>query len=156
CLQKQAKGWMAAILHGRDGGCGRPRERERQALFSPACGLHDPGRRSRVGIEGSFAMNFDFAGKRVLVTGGTRGIGLAIVEAFLEAGARVAVNGRSEQTVGSAIARLSPLDGIVPAVGSMATVKGCRNAVEAATAGLSGLDVLVNNAGVWHPTPVAS
>ena len=41
----------------------------------------------------------DLAGKRVLVTGGTRGIGRAAVEAFLQAGARVAVNGSSAASV---------------------------------------------------------
>src|SRR5438552_10189952 len=101
-------------------------------------------------------MKLDFGGKRVLVTGGTRGIGLAIVEAFLEAGARVAVNGSSEESVSRALAKSPTSDRIVPAAGSMASVDGCRRAVEAAQSGLGGLDVLVNNAGIWHPTPVAS
>ena len=39
---------------------------------------------------------FDLSGRRVVVTGGTSGIGLAIAEAFLNAGARVIVTGRSE------------------------------------------------------------
>jgi NAD(P)-dependent dehydrogenase (short-subunit alcohol dehydrogenase family) len=101
-------------------------------------------------------MNLDFTGKRVLVTGGTRGIGLAIVEAFLEAGARVAVNGSTAESVNRAVAKSPWSDRVVAAEGSMAMVDGCRRAVEAALTGLGGLDVLVNNAGIWHPTPVAS
>ena len=100
-------------------------------------------------------MKLDFTGKRVLVTGGTRGIGLAIVEAFLEAGARVAVNGSSEESVNRAVAKFPSSDRVVPAAGSMATVDGCRRAVEAAQSGLGGLEVLVNNAGIWHPTPTS-
>ena len=49
----------------------------------------------------------DFTDKKILVTGGTRGIGAATVRAFLERGARVAVNGRSEESVAKAIDRKS-------------------------------------------------
>lgn len=49
-------------------------------------------------------MKFDFTGKRVLVAGGTRGIGRATVAAFQAAGARVSVNGRS---LDSATCRMS-------------------------------------------------
>ena len=55
-------------------------------------------------------MQFDFAGKRVLVTGGTRGIGRSAVEAFLDAGARVAVNGRSADSTARAVAELERKD----------------------------------------------
>lgn len=93
-------------------------------------------------------MKIDFTGKRVLVTGSTRGIGRAIAEAFLETGASVAINGSSEASTARAIAELDAVDRVVAAPGSVATVEGCRAVVEAALAGLGGLDVLVNNAGV--------
>jgi len=51
-------------------------------------------------------IDMDFTGKRVLVTGGSRGIGFAIVNAFMDAGARVAVNGKTAQSVTAAIAKL--------------------------------------------------
>ena len=90
----------------------------------------------------------DFKNKRILITGGTRGIGRGIVEAFLQAQARVAVNGSSAETTAQAIAEMGGGDRLVAAPGSVATVAGCQAIVEAAAAGLGGLDVLVNNAGV--------
>jgi NAD(P)-dependent dehydrogenase (short-subunit alcohol dehydrogenase family) len=89
----------------------------------------------------------DFTGKRVLVTGGTRGIGRATVEGFLERGARVAVNGSTAESANHAVAALDAGDNAFAVPGNIATVAGCRATVAAAIEGLGGLDVLVNNAG---------
>jgi NAD(P)-dependent dehydrogenase (short-subunit alcohol dehydrogenase family) len=90
----------------------------------------------------------NFTGKRVLVTGGTRGIGRAAVEGFLAAGARVAVNGSRAESVAAALAEIEAGERAVAAVGDLSEVEGCRRVVEGAVQALGGLDVLVNNAGV--------
>ena len=90
----------------------------------------------------------DFAGKRVFVTGASRGIGFATATEFLARGARVAVNGRTEQSVATAITELGGGDRLVAAPGNIGTVDGCESAVRTAIGGLGGLNVLVNNAGV--------
>lgn len=92
--------------------------------------------------------NFD--GKRVLVTGSSRGIGLAVAQAFHDAGARVAINGRSSRSVATAIGRLGGGNRLLPVPGDVATVKGCEAIVETAVQALGGLDVLVNSAGVAY------
>ena len=92
----------------------------------------------------------DFTGKRVLVTGGTRGIGRAAVEGFLARGARVAVNGRSEQSVGRALGELDAGDRVIVAAGDVGKVRECESVIDQAVGGLGGLDVLVNNAGVGY------
>jgi NAD(P)-dependent dehydrogenase (short-subunit alcohol dehydrogenase family) len=99
-------------------------------------------------------MKIDFTGKRVLVTGGTRGIGRGIVDAFIEAGARVALHGSSEEAVDKAARTIGRADSIIRTPGALGNVEGCRRVVEAAITGLGGLDVLVNNAGRWNTCTV--
>ena len=88
-----------------------------------------------------------FEGKRVLVTGGSKGIGRATVEAFRQAGARVTVNGRTTESTAEGIAALGD-NNLIAAPGDVGTVAGCEAVVGAALDAFGGLDVLVNSAGV--------
>jgi len=97
----------------------------------------------------------DFSGKAVLVTGASRGIGKATARAFLDAGARVAVNGRTEASVAAALVELDAQGRAVAAPGDVATVAGCEAVVKAALEQLGGLDVLVNNAGTFARASMA-
>ena len=85
------------------------------------------------------AVHFDFAGSRVLVTGGTSGIGLAVATAFADAGAAVTITGTRKTPADYegdvsrfAYAQLDVRDG---------------DAIARLAGGLGALDVLVNNAG---------
>ncbi len=91
------------------------------------------------------------SGRRVLVTGGARGIGFAVAEAFLAAGCRVMINGRDEGKLRGAVERLSgevgeggEVDAIAADVTSPEQVAGIAEELERR---FGGLDVLVNNVG---------
>lgn len=88
------------------------------------------------------------AGKRILVTGSTMGIGYAAVEGLLKQGAKVGVHGRDLSRVQAAIDALGGGDQLVPVVGDVGDLHSCRLMIDDAVAQLGGLDCLVNNAGI--------
>jgi len=95
-----------------------------------------------------------FDGKRVLVTGSSRGLGWATGKAFLEVGARVAVNGRTAESTSAGIEKMGGGERLFAAPGDVGTVAGCESVVGAAVDALGGLDVLVNSAGVAATLPI--
>jgi NAD(P)-dependent dehydrogenase (short-subunit alcohol dehydrogenase family) len=94
------------------------------------------------------------AGRAVLVTGASRGIGRAVAEAFATHGDRVAVhyNASAEQAA-EVHAGLAGL-GHVLVRGDVTDPAAVESFVDEAAAGLGGLDVVVNNAAVFPPHPI--
>jgi 3-oxoacyl-[acyl-carrier protein] reductase len=94
------------------------------------------------------------AQRAVLVTGASRGIGRAVAQAFAELGDRVAVHHRgSAELAGQVLAGL-PGRGHTVVQADLADPEAVRQMVDRAHADLGGLDVLVNNAGIYMTHPV--
>ncbi|MCA3823814.1 MAG: SDR family NAD(P)-dependent oxidoreductase, partial [Burkholderia sp.] len=93
-------------------------------------------------------MQIDLKGKTAVVTASTAGIGLAIAEGLAQAGARVVVNGRSDASVQSALAKLrdavpgASFDGVAADLSDAAGVARIKQHTPDA-------DILVNNAGIY-------
>ena len=90
-------------------------------------------------------MDLALQGKRVIVTGGSKGIGRSITEAFLKEGARVAICARDEATLAIAAAELSELGEVHYHTADLSTASAAEEFVNWAAAELGGLDVLVSN-----------
>jgi NAD(P)-dependent dehydrogenase (short-subunit alcohol dehydrogenase family) len=89
-------------------------------------------------------------GVRVLVTGGTSGLGFAMSQALAQAGARVGLTGRTEERVQDAAAQLG--HGGTGLVMDVRDEQSVSTGVDRALAVLGGIDVLVNNAGLGMRT----
>ena len=94
------------------------------------------------------------SGRAVLVTGASRGIGRAIAFEFAAAGDRVAVHHRASAELAKDLIADLPGGGHVVVQADMADPDAVRGMVDQAADQLGGLDVLVNNAGVFTAHPI--
>ncbi len=97
-------------------------------------------------------------GKTAIVTGGTRGIGLAIVRTFLKNGAKVALFGSRPETVDKALAELKAENAAWPVMGlspNLTKYDEVKAAVDQVAAAYGQLDILVNNAGISAREPLS-
>jgi len=96
----------------------------------------------------------EFAGRVAIVSGGTKGIGRAVVRDLLDAGFRVAFSARTEADVGEATKALGAHGEVLGVVADVRDPAGCSELVDQAVQRFGGLDVLVNNAGIGKFAPV--
>ncbi len=101
------------------------------------CARHLTGGRSY-----SLLMDLQLAGRRALVTGGSRGIGRAVAQSLVAEGAAVTICGRQAEPLVRAAAEL----GAHPVVADTGDDESVRSLVAAATAAMGGVDILVNAA----------
>src|SRR5580692_7203406 len=97
-------------------------------------------------------MNLELVDKAALISGSTKGIGFAVASQLAAEGARVIVNGRSDNAVNSALKQIrktvpgAKVDGFA---GDLATTA----ATEALLKLFPTVDILVNNLGIYEPKP---
>jgi NAD(P)-dependent dehydrogenase (short-subunit alcohol dehydrogenase family) len=99
-------------------------------------------------------MDLKLTDKRAVVTGSTKGIGLAIATALAAEGARVIVNGRTEASVATALGglrRAHPAAKLEGFAGDLATTAAAAELVRR----WPDADILVNNLGIFEPRPFA-
>ena len=90
----------------------------------------------------------------MLVTGASRGIGAAVARVFAAAGDRVAVHYGSRRHEAEGVAASLPGDGHVVVSADLADADAVLRMVTEVAAAFGGIDVLVNNAGVFEPHPI--
>ena len=93
--------------------------------------------------------SFNFKGRRIFITGSTRGIGREIAQSFLDAGAEVIVHGSSMETAGKAAGTLD----VSFVAADLSIEKEVDSLVKQLSSDYDSLDVLINNAGFeWRET----
>jgi len=92
--------------------------------------------------------NFSLSGRRAVVTGASRGIGAALAQALIDAGAAVALLGREADALNVVRDRLASRGTVVTQVADVTDTAQSQTAIARAAEHLGGLDILINNAGI--------
>lgn len=101
-------------------------------------------------------MQLTLNGRAALITGGSKGLGLAMAKAFAQAGGNVAIVARGAEALGHAEAELreaAPTAKIAAIAADIRSAEGCEQAFTGAQRALGQVDILVNNAGTSQRGP---
>lgn len=100
-------------------------------------------------------MDLQLSGKKVFISGSTAGIGLATAISLAREGAQVVINGRSDASLATALARI---ESALPGAGAEGFCGDLSSAgaAEALLRRLPAIDILVNNLGIYEPMPFAA
>jgi len=93
-------------------------------------------------------ISYDLKGKVVIVTGGSRGIGLELARHFLAAEARVVICGRKEANLSAAVEELGKSERLLAVPAHVAREGDVENLFDTALRQFSGVDILINNVGM--------
>jgi 2-deoxy-D-gluconate 3-dehydrogenase len=99
---------------------------------------------------------FSLKGRRTIVTGGAMGIGRGIVNRFVDAGARVLVVDKAADKMKLAVDELAKRGEVIGLEIDLLEENAPERIVSEAVKGLGGVDVLVNNAGIYPTVPMMS
>jgi NAD(P)-dependent dehydrogenase (short-subunit alcohol dehydrogenase family) len=97
---------------------------------------------------------FDVSGKVALVTGGSRGIGEMIAEAYVSNGVRTYISARKTEACNATAARLSTIGECLSIPADLSTAEGIEHLVGEIESREDKLDILVNNAGAVWGAPI--
>jgi len=96
-------------------------------------------------------MNLDLAGKTAIVTGSSKGLGLAIATALVQEGCNVTICARGEEGLAEAVGKLRAIPGggerVLAVQADLATEKGVADIIMRTSETFGGVDILVNNVG---------
>jgi NAD(P)-dependent dehydrogenase (short-subunit alcohol dehydrogenase family) len=97
---------------------------------------------------------YDFSSKVAIITGGGSGIGKEVAEQLVAAGASVVIGGRDQAKLAQAAETIDPSGVHVRFVaGDIADPRTAQALVDVATQAFGGVDILINNAGIFSPKP---